>query len=389
MKMKKPGWVGLAILMHGCFCMTAVGGDLVVEGNLQVTSNASVQGSVAVGTGSLTQDSIARWDAGADAALQAVRATSRGVVFSSDFSSDPFQQGWTKNSYAWWQSGAVKMAVGYVNGLNGLMVYSNAAPYRTASYALRFTLSSSVSIPAGVNVRVYRGAVLQAGLYSARSAGQYILNWTSSWNRIELYGSDYYMGNYLYISGLSLGETSNLYVGGVFATDLYADRFQIDNMTAFQLVGVTNVVGLSPASAPSRTLRIASGTPSTSQNSGDVLIETAGGFYSTLPGSIVLRPGNNTYSSGCRGGSLDLYCGSGGNPNRTTDGAIRFHGLSGNGVSQQRAAMDSLGNWWVSGTVQAARFAAGDIKVTGSALLAHVPPQGDLSMGTFTNVNYP
>jgi hypothetical protein len=389
MKMKKPGWVGVAVLLHGWFCMTAVGGDIVVEGNLQVTSNASVQGSVAVGTGSLTQDSIARWDAGADAALQAVRATSRGAAFSSDFSSDPFLEGWAKNSYAWWQDGTVKMAVGYPSGLNGLMVYSSAVPYRTAAYALRFTLSNSVSIPAGVNVCVYRDATLQASLSSARSAGQYVLSWTSSWNRIELYGGGYYSGNYLYLSGIHLGETSNLYVGGVFATDLYADRFQIDSMTASQLAGVTNVVGLSPASAPSRTLRITSGTPPTGQSSGDVLIETAGGSYGALPGSILMRPGNNTSYSGSRGGSLDLYCGSGGTPSRTTDGAIRFHGLSGNGVSQQQAEMDSLGNWWMSGTVQAARFVAGDVTVTGSALLAHVPPQGDLSMGTFTNVDCP
>ncbi len=297
------------------------------------------------------------------------------LLATDSFVANPFLNGWTNNAYASWVPGAIRIQVAAPNPQGGVAVYTNRQG-GPLPYQLSFRLLNTTAY--GVNVRVLRDQVQVAFLSNARMTGVYTLAWTASWNRISFEGVGYYQPQYLNLTDFSLSVKDRMQVGALFVDQLFTPSMTMDALSAVQIGGLTNLVGAYDPNGPSPTLRIASATPPYARNSGSVLIETASGVYGTIPGNVVLRPGSTPVVPNGRGGSVEFYCGRGGS--RPNDGVIRFYGFDAMGTQSPVAEMNSVGNWAVTGTVS-----AGGLNVAGPAVLSYVPPQGNLSMGTFTN----
>lgn len=351
-----PGLVWLVVAC--CVAQTAIAGDVTVDGDLTVNSNLAVQGEMSVGGTGISAGSIARWDGAVTNAQAAMKLGGGYLVYATDFSTDPFQENWAKNDYVWWTTNAIKIKVSYYSGQTGIATYTNATTQPLAGYALSVTLSNTVSY--GINMIVYNGTKEVGRRTSLRVQGVYTLSWTSAWNKIVFESEGYCCSpEYLYLSSVSVYCPTGAVLTDLSVGRLVGGSVSLDSLSTPAIDGVTNI--MAPGGAR---LRIVSSVSSLSQPAGDIVIETAGGMYSTVPGNIILKPGDNVYGGGATGGrSIKLYCGSA--DARNKDGRIVFYGVQGASNWMEAASMNSAGNWSMSGTVSATSFSGSGSGLTG------------------------
>lgn len=275
-----------------------------------ITGSLSVSSGVMIGGESVSVSNVQAWKM-----LEASARVLRGMVYTNDFSSDPFQEDWTSNGYVWWVTNAIKIKTGYnIAAENGVATYSNSTLYTYGQYTLLLTLTNDIAY--GFSVLIYQNGSQKAVLSDVKWAGNYTLTWTSAWNKVVLQGGQGPSTTcYGYIRDFSVFTETNVLIRALDATSVHADSIVVGEMTA-----------LSPLTMEVSILKTTNVVP---KNEDERLViatqnRSANNVQARDASPVVLRPGdgNNTmYVSAGRGGDLIVRCGDGGHSSYNTEGS--------------------------------------------------------------------